>query len=144
MASQNPDRCSPTFSYHAVHTVRIAVPDSVNLPQSSADRKRIRDRRHQQAFSAKTARRMRWLIERVASCQRHHQGEAVQRLLYVKDVLRVQNEALFAREAIMRRLLEPRENGLFATIGDDHPSREEDRHDAMPREYENHRRTPVQ
>ncbi|KAL2783813.1 hypothetical protein BJX66DRAFT_330402 [Aspergillus keveii] len=78
--------------------------------QSSADRKRIRDRRHQQAFRAKNARRIRWLEEQVASCERFHHSEGIQRILEMNHVLRAQNEALLAREAILKRIFKSWEN----------------------------------
>ncbi|KAE8150840.1 hypothetical protein BDV25DRAFT_171878 [Aspergillus avenaceus] len=66
---------------------------------SPADRKRIRDRRHQQAF------------QRVESCEQGHDSEGIQRILEMNHVLRAQNEALLAREATLKRMFKSWENG---------------------------------
>ncbi|KAJ6171824.1 hypothetical protein N7470_000891 [Penicillium chermesinum] len=72
---------------------------------SSAERKRLRDRRAQQNLRDKKLRRITELEERVAHCESHHDDQGVQRLLEVIAGLRKQNQALISQRNDLKALV---------------------------------------
>jgi len=73
--------------------------------QSSAEKKRNRDRRAQQNLRDKKLRYTNKLEAQVAHCEQHHNDTGVQELLGIIDSLRRQNECLVARQRSLRLLI---------------------------------------
>ncbi|KAE8151593.1 hypothetical protein BDV25DRAFT_90662 [Aspergillus avenaceus] len=73
---------------------------------SSAERKRIRDRRAQQALREKKARRIAQLEEQVAHCEQHHQDHGIQRLLQVIQGLRRENHMFRVRQRRLKSFVD--------------------------------------
>ncbi|KAJ5562155.1 hypothetical protein N7461_000916 [Penicillium sp. DV-2018c] len=72
---------------------------------SSAEKKRLRDRRSQQTLRDKKLRHVAELEEKVAHCEQHHSDQGVQRLLQVIQGLRKQNETLRCRQNSLKALV---------------------------------------
>ncbi|KAJ5145483.1 uncharacterized protein N7515_000047 [Penicillium bovifimosum] len=72
---------------------------------SSAEKKRLRDRRSQQTLRDKKQRHAAELEEKVAHCEQHHSDQGVQRLLQVIQGLREQNETLRCRQNSLKSLV---------------------------------------
>lgn len=72
---------------------------------SSADRKRLRDRRAQQNLRDKKLRHTTELEARVAHCDLYHNEKSVQKLLEVITGLREQNQALISRQDDLKALV---------------------------------------
>lgn len=73
--------------------------------QSSADRKRDRDRRAQQNLRDKKLRHTARLEAQVAHCEQYHNDAGVKNLIGVIDGLRKQNETLVARQKALRSVV---------------------------------------
>ncbi|KAJ6111217.1 hypothetical protein N7486_003452 [Penicillium sp. IBT 16267x] len=72
---------------------------------SSAERKRIRDRRSQKTLRAKKENYTAQLEARVAHCEQHHTDQGVQQLLGIIKSLRNQNEILVARQKALKSMV---------------------------------------
>ncbi|KAJ5642432.1 hypothetical protein N7490_006432 [Penicillium lividum] len=72
---------------------------------SSAERKRIRDRRSQQTLRAKKEQYTRQLEAKVAYCEQHHSDKGAQQLIGIIKSLRKQNEILVARHNALKLLV---------------------------------------
>ncbi|KAL1881072.1 hypothetical protein Plec18167_003614 [Paecilomyces lecythidis] len=72
---------------------------------SSAEKKRLRDRRAQQTLRNKRLQRTIKLEEQVAHCEQHHDDQGTQRLLQTIESLRKQNAVLIRRQQRLRSLI---------------------------------------
>ncbi|KAJ5648882.1 uncharacterized protein N7484_002605 [Penicillium longicatenatum] len=72
---------------------------------SSAERKRIRDRRSQKNLRAKKENYTAQLEAQVAHCEQHHTDQGVQQLLGIIKSLRNQNEILVARQKTLKSMV---------------------------------------
>ncbi|PGH15785.1 hypothetical protein AJ79_02165 [Helicocarpus griseus UAMH5409] len=72
---------------------------------SSAEKKRLRDRRAQQALRDKKLRHTAKLEQQLAHCEQYHNDQKVQQRLQEIELLRRQNEALTVRHEKLRQLV---------------------------------------
>ncbi|KAJ5104097.1 hypothetical protein N7532_004626 [Penicillium argentinense] len=89
---------------------------------SSAERKRVRDRRAQQTLRNKKLRHTVELEVQVAHCEQYHNEKGVQHLLAVIESLRKQNEALVARQRALRSMVNSWDERLEQTTLCDSPT----------------------
>ncbi|PWY85913.1 hypothetical protein BO70DRAFT_217892 [Aspergillus heteromorphus CBS 117.55] len=86
---------------------------------SSVEKKRLRDRRAQQALRDKKLQYTSQLEDKVAHCERYHDDSAAQHLLQVIEGLQRQNEVLQRRQEGLKALVQGWEEGTD-TVHDDH------------------------
>jgi hypothetical protein len=72
---------------------------------SSAEKKRIRDRRAQQALRAKKLHHTKKLEEKLTYCEQYHSDQGAQQLHQIIEGLRRQNETLIARQEQLKSLV---------------------------------------
>lgn len=72
---------------------------------SSAEKKRLRDRRSQQTLRDRKLQHTAQLEERVAHCEQHHSDQGVQLLLQVIKGLREENGTLYMRQRSLQCLI---------------------------------------
>ncbi|KAJ5482312.1 hypothetical protein N7475_001124 [Penicillium sp. IBT 31633x] len=87
---------------------------------SSAEKKRLRDRRSQQTLRDKKSKHKAQLEAQVAHCEQHHSDQGVQRLLQVITGLRQQNETLRMRQKSMKSLVDSWNTDLDEPAVSDH------------------------
>lgn len=110
---------------------------------SSAEKKRLRDRRAQQTLRTKRLQRIAKLEEKVAYCEEHHNDQGAQRLLRVIQGLRRDNSALLQRQERLQSLVRSWDDEpLMEHTTEDcpnvgHPSQEEMMHQILSCEGNN-------